>query len=121
MTHVPPLEAGVPLPSASRSVAPSNVEVSGTGDTVIVSLWGSLDDATGRSLVDTAEAAAATAPRRLDIDVRGLRSFTREGAAALARCRGLGANLPEGLHYRTGRGAGREALLAAYAARSEKT
>jgi hypothetical protein len=53
-------------------------------------------------------------PSRIDVDLRALDSFTDAGARALVGCRELGARLPEGLHYRTGRGPGREALLAAY-------
>lgn len=101
------------LASDPDRVAPC-VEVHEIGDTMIVTLAGTLDAASGQDLLSTAETAAATLPRRLDIDVRGLRSFTTEGAAALAACRSLGVNLAEGLHYRTGRGPGREALLAAY-------
>ena len=60
------------------------------------------------------EAATATAPTRVDIDLRSLRSWTQDGAAALVRCREICGELPDGLHYRTGRGPGRAALLAAY-------
>ena len=41
-------------------------------------------------------------------------SWTQEGAVALVRCREICGDLPDGLHYRTGRGPGRAALLAAY-------
>ena len=59
-------------------------------------------------------AAVADAPERLDIDLRQLASLTHEGAVALVRCREICADLADGLHYRTGRGPGRDALLAAY-------
>jgi hypothetical protein len=62
-----------------------------------------------------AAAIEAGQPDRLDIDLRGLQGYTEDGARALAACRTLGNRLVEGLHYRTGRGPGREALLVAYA------
>ena len=73
-----------------------------------------LDARTGEALVAAATAAAGTHPERLDIDLRHLQGWTKEGAAALVRCREICAELPAGLHYRTGRGPGRSALLAAY-------
>ena len=73
-----------------------------------------LDASTGQTLVAAAEAALTTEPERVDIDLRGLRSWTPEGVVALVRCRAICGDLPDGLHYRTGRGPGREALLAAY-------
>ena len=54
-------------------------------------------------------------PERVDIDLAALQSWTQEGAVALVRCREVCGDLPDGLHYRTGRGPGRAALLAAYA------
>ena len=69
---------------------------------------------TGAALVAAAEAALATEPERVDIDLRSLQSWTQDGAAALVRCREICGDLPDGLHYRTGRGPGRAALLAAY-------
>ncbi|MFP3900092.1 MAG: hypothetical protein ACLFXM_04505 [Acidimicrobiia bacterium] len=74
-----------------------------------------LDRLAGDALLDAASAAVATGPSRLDIDLRRLESFTDEGARSLVSCRTLGSRLAEGLHYRTGRGPGRDALLAAYA------
>jgi hypothetical protein len=64
--------------------------------------------------VAAAEAALTTDPQRVDIDLRHLQSWTHDGAAALVRCREICGDLPDGLHYRTGRGPGRAALLAAY-------
>jgi hypothetical protein len=93
----------------------SAINVTTEGSTVVIAIERHLDQPTGEALVDAATAAVATGPSRLDIDLRGLESFTDDGARALVACRGLGAKLPEGLHYRTGRGPGREALLAAYA------
>ena len=70
--------------------------------------------AIGDALVAAAEAALLTEPERVDIDLRVLQSWTQDGVAALVRCREICGDLPDGLHYRTGRGPGRAALLAAY-------
>ena len=67
-----------------------------------------------RALVDAATAAVADAPERLDIDLRSSRAWTPEGAIALVPVPGICSDLADGLHYRTGRGPGRDALLAAY-------
>ena len=80
----------------------------------MITVTGTLDVPEGVKLVHEAEAAVTTGPDRLEIDLRGLESYTAKGAQALVACRALGARLAEGLHYRTGRGPGREALLAAY-------
>ena len=85
------------------------------GAAVVLELSTTLDDTVGRALVDAATAAVATAPQRLDIDLRNLESWTPDGASALVRCREICGDLAGGLHYRTGRGPGREALLSAYA------
>jgi hypothetical protein len=82
--------------------------------TVLLALTGHLDHDAGRALVDAANAALAGDPERVDIDLRGLRSWTQAGADALVRCREICSDLAGGLHYRTGRGPGRDALLAAY-------
>ena len=84
------------------------------GAAVVLELADLLDADTGAALVAAAEAATATGPTRVDIDLRSLRSWTQDGAAALVRCREICGELPDGLHYRTGRGPGRAALLAAY-------
>ena len=63
-----------------------------------------LDEAAGGALLDAASAPLDTGPDRIDVDLRALDSFTDAGARALVGCRDLGAKLPEGLHYRTGRG-----------------
>ena len=73
-----------------------------------------LDAEAGAALLAAAEAALLTEPQRVDIDLTGLQSWTQDGAAALVRCRAVCGDLPDGLHYRTGRGPGRAALLAAY-------
>ncbi len=98
-------------PVASRR-APLTVRIEGSA--VVLELSDALDSATGSALVAAAESAVDTAPERIDIDLQGLRSWTEGGVPALVRCREICRDLPDGLHYRTGRGPGREALLAAY-------
>jgi len=93
---------------------PAAINVTSDGTAVVIAVEGGLDVSTGNALIDAATAAVATGPSHLDIDLRGLESFTDEGARALVTCRTLGSDLPGGLHYRTSRGPGREALLAAY-------
>ena len=93
---------------------PAAINVTSNGTAVVIAVEGGLDMSTGDALIDAATAAVATGPSHLDIDLRGLESFTDEGARALVTCRTLGSDLPGGLHYRTSKGPGREALLAAY-------
>jgi hypothetical protein len=93
---------------------PTAINVTSHGTAVVIAVEGGLDQSTGEALVDAATAAVATRPSHLDIDLRGLESFTDEGARALVTCRALGSGLPGGLHYRTSRGPGRDALLSAY-------
>ena len=81
---------------------------------VVLELADLLDAAPAPRCVAAAEAALATGPQRVDIDLTALQSWTQDGAAALVRCREVCGDLPDGLHYRTGRGPGRAALLAAY-------
>lgn len=92
----------------------SSIRVTTEGSTVVIAVEGTLEAREGEALLSAASAAVATGPARLDIDLRELEAYTEEGAGALVACRALGARLEEGLHYRTGRGPGREALLAAY-------
>lgn len=92
----------------------SSITVTTEASTVVIAVERTLDGREGDALLSAASAAVATNPDRLDIDLRGLEDYTDEGAKALVACRALGAQLAEGLHYRTGRGPGREALLAAY-------
>ena len=91
------------------------VERGADGDTVVLTVRGCLDGAAGAALVQAAAEATQAAAARIDIDLCGVTGFTPEGARWLLRCRRLSAQLPGGLHYRTGRGAGQEALLVAYA------
>lgn len=90
------------------------VTVRAEGTAVVLELGELLDEAIGAALVHAATAALAAEPERLDIDLRALQSWTQDGARALVRCREICGDLPGGLHYRTGRGPGRAALLAAY-------
>ena len=90
------------------------VTVRSDGAAVVLELADLLDESIGEALVAAATAALETTPERVDIDLRLLQSWTQEGAAALVRCREICGDLPDGLHYRTGRGPGRAALLAAY-------
>ena len=57
----------------------------------------------------------ADGAERLEIDLCSLTGFTDGGACSLVACRHLCEGLADGLHYRTGQGPGRDALLAAYA------
>lgn len=98
--------------SVARRV-PVTVRTEGTA--VILELSELLDGGTGAALVAAAEEALTTEPERVDVDLRALRSWTLDGVAALRACRVICGDLPDGLHYRTGRGPGRAALLAAYA------
>jgi hypothetical protein len=107
-----------PQPTAYGSDAlapePTAINVTSHGTAVVIAVEGGLDQSTGEALVDAATAAVAARPSHLDIDLQGLESFTDEGARALVTCRALGSALPGGLHYRTSRGPGRDALLSAY-------
>ena len=96
------------------SSRPEGLEVAIEDEIVVLIVRGHLDDVVGSDLASATEAAVRREARRLDIDLREVSSFTVEGAAALRACRPRAAGLREGLHYRTGRGPGRDALLAAY-------
>jgi hypothetical protein len=82
---------------------------------VVLTIRGCLDQSVGEALVAAAANAVAALPTRLEIDLCSLTGYTPEGACALAACRELCTGVTEGLHYKTGQGPGREALLAAYA------
>jgi hypothetical protein len=92
------------------------IERGATGDVVVLTVRGCLDGAAGAALVKAAaDAASDLDPSRIDIDLCAVTGFTPEGARWLLRCRRLSGDLRDGLHYRTGRGPGAEALLVAYA------
>jgi hypothetical protein len=92
----------------------TRVQVAVDGEVVVLTPTGCLDAVAGAALLAAAEAAITSGASRLDVDLRSIDASTTEGAATLVACRGLATGLAEGLHYKTGRGAGREALLQAY-------
>ncbi|MGQ0830129.1 MAG: hypothetical protein ACT4OV_00450 [Microthrixaceae bacterium] len=100
------------MPVAARRTP---VTVHADADAVVVELSDCLDSLVGRVLIDAVTSAVASRAQRVDIDLRSLSSWSLEGARALVECRTICRDLPDGLHYRTGRGPGRDALLAAYA------
>jgi len=89
-----------------------DAEVSESG--VVLTIRGCLDQLAGEALVQ-ATAGLVGRTNRIEIDLCSLTGFTPDGACALAACRDLCAGLVDGLHYKTGQGPGRDALLAAYA------
>lgn len=91
------------------------VTVHADGAAVVLELSQHLDQLVGRILVDAVAAALEPRPERVEIDLQALEIWTPDGARALVECRDLCRDVPDGLHYRTGRGPGRDALLAAYA------
>lgn len=104
---------GTCTPRPPSSASPG-LEVVLDDGILTLTISGHLDAVVGEALHQAAEGASAQQARRLDIDLRLVASFTVEGAAALRACRLRAAGLREGLQYRTGRGPGRDALLAAY-------
>jgi hypothetical protein len=112
--------SGPPAAGSATSVeAPldpgrSPIAVTSDGRTVVLAVVHCLDEAAGGALLDAASEAVNSHTERIDVDLRSLESYTDAGARALVSCRDLCAHLPEGLHYRTGRGPGRDALMAAY-------
>ena len=105
-------DASVDAPTLDPARSP--IAVSSDGRTVVLAVVRCLDETTGGALIDAASAAVDGRTERIDVDLRSLESFTDAGARALVSCRDLCSHLPEGLHYRTGRGPGRDALMAAY-------
>jgi len=91
------------------------VEVAVEDTGTVLTIQGELDAAAGEALVRAASTAVTEQVARLDIDLCSLTGFTDDGATALVACRALCTDLADGLHYRTGQGPGRDALLAAYA------
>jgi hypothetical protein len=82
---------------------------------VVLTIEGELDQISGEALVEAVATAVADGADRLEIDLCSLTGFTEDGACSLVACRHLCEDLADGLHYRTGQGPGRDALLAAYA------
>jgi anti-anti-sigma regulatory factor len=99
------------MPTSPRRSRAPRVEVDRTDGTVVISVRGHLDRATGASLLDAARDAAADDVARVDVDLQALESFTSDGAAALGSCREVCGDLADGLHFRTGPGPGAAALL----------
>ncbi|MGI8759152.1 MAG: hypothetical protein ACR2K0_07570 [Acidimicrobiales bacterium] len=102
------------MPAGDFGFDGSPLEVAFDEGVVTVTVRGPLDADAGAAVRAAANGAVHREALRLDIDLRQVTSFTPDGAAALRACRPGAAGLTEGLHYRTGRGPGREALLAAY-------
>lgn len=96
--------------AAGRELVTAHTE----GATVVVEPSPVLDSLVGSALVDAVGAAASAGCERVDIDLCAVTTWTPEGARALVACRDVCRQVPDGLHYRTGRGPGRDALLAAY-------
>jgi hypothetical protein len=90
------------------------VRVARDGALVTISLHGKLDAHAGVELLVTLQAEIDGGPARVDVDLLGIDHWTPEGARSLRRVRSLAQGLSDGLHYRTGAGAGHEALLAAF-------
>jgi hypothetical protein len=92
-------------------------------DVAVLALVGRLDGEAGLRLIERARGALLAGATRLDIDLSEVTAFTSAGSAALLACRDLTGCLVPGdgttanadVHYRTSRGAGRDALLAAFA------
>lgn len=81
---------------------------------VVLELHGTLDARAGQRLLADVERATHRRPSRIQIDLGHLAAYTPEGLAALRSCRELTRGLRRGLHYRTVRGPGREAIRAAF-------
>lgn len=93
--------------------------ISSTTDNVMtIRVAGTLDGSAGDEVLLAARQAVSMGADRVDLDLGGISDFTGDGVVSVLGCREVCAVLPEGLHYRTGCGVGREALLAAYAVSS---
>ena len=99
-------------PLAARPSGPPAVQRAGSVVTVVVT--GLLDANAGVELLATLQ-AELDAASRVDIDLLGVTGSNPEGARSLRRARTLSGRLTDGLHFRTGPGAGQEALLEAFA------
>jgi hypothetical protein len=116
----PPLDAPAPVAPVVDATPPDGADapsilVVADGATVVISVERTLDTFAGATLARLAAAAVdENEPQRLDVDLRALEDYTEDGARALVALRSLGGRLAEGLHFRTGRGPGREALLIAF-------
>jgi hypothetical protein len=110
--QTPPVPAGVPAPGAAGP--------GGGAEGAVLAVTGCLDGGAGLRLLAAAKGALAAGACRIDVDLCAVTDFTPPGTAALAACRQLAARAgdrPGGVevHYRTSRGPGRDAMLAAFA------
>jgi len=102
-------------PLAARpTTPPTRLAVQRAGAVVTIVLSGQLDAHGGVELLAGLQAEVERADR-IDIDLRSLSSWTPEGARSLRRARSMSGRLSDGLHFRTGPGAGQDALLDAFA------
>src|SRR4051812_30771998 len=90
------------------------VRAESDGAHVVLVLEGALDRAAASTLLESVHHHLNDEPARIDIDLTMVSAFAADGAAALAQCRELCAELPAGLHYRTEGGAGQLAVLSAF-------
>jgi anti-anti-sigma regulatory factor len=93
----------------------TSVAVTARGEVVVLAVQGRLDATAGAALLAAVGEAVDEDASRIEIDLRPVTSFTPAGAESLAACRGIAADLRDGLHYCTGPGPGQDALLVAYA------
>lgn len=114
----PPDDGDGPAPpGADGSGGPApDADVVDLDGTAALALTGTLDAAAGTDLCTALARLIAGGTTRVDLDLRDVTGFDEDGVAALAACHALAPQLADGLHYRTGPGPGRDALLASYAA-----
>ena len=104
------------LQSRVRSGAPLHGVAAPSG--IVLTIDGCLDQQAGEALVGAVTDAVVQGAGRLEVDLCSITGFTDDGACSLVAIRNLCDGLAHGLHYCTGQGPGREALLAAFAERS---
>jgi hypothetical protein len=110
--QTPPVPPGVPDPGGAEAAA--------SADGAVLAVVGCLDGEAGLHLMADVKRALAAGAGRIDVELCAVTDFTQAGTAALAACRQLAARAgdhPAGVevHYRTNRGPGRDAMLAAFA------
>lgn len=101
---------------AARPAGRPAVERAGSVVTMVVT--GQLDANAGVELLACLQAEVESASR-VDIDLQGVTGSSPEGTRSLRRARALATPLADGLHFRTGPGAGQTALLDAFAVDDE--
>ena len=102
--------------SRVRSGAPLHSVAACPG--VVLTIEGCLDQQAGEALVGAVTEAVMDGAGRLEVDLCSITGFTEDGACSLVAIRNLCDGLRDGLHYCTGQGPGRDALLAAFADRT---